>query len=398
MSLVREWRDQDVAVIGVAIYSRDTAVVKSIAGALKQQSGKDQTADYVVIHQTSLSSMDDVCKASVFDIDMVGASIEKVRHGVEKIRTKQPRSPIFLIGDKAPLVKVMQDAGVKKCVTRTFAKPMLGPKILTALNLTLNSSVKVKPEPAKRSKLSMAVALTLFFAVAAGLAWYLNEKQDAERASNSIASSTAETNLADIANVDRLEPESGVEPNSKALESSSLEPQNSLEPKVNSPELESLESTNLGDSASSLRVEENAGQQFDSASGTTNPLNSVNSDSAVSTATELEQPTQLFNETAENLLSKARSALKRGFIVGPENASALHYYNEALAIDPYHELADVRKQTLVDELKEELDLAMQLAKYGRSKSILKVIDDIDPFNSELASMRQTFSKRFSKPK
>lgn len=96
---------------------------------------------------------------------------------------------------------------------------------------------------------------------------------------------------------------------------------------------------------------------------------------------------KLFSNSALPLLKQARAALKKGYIVGPENVNALHYYRLVLDIDPYSTNAQARKKAVFDELKSALELAVQQRKQGRSNSILKVMTELDPFNPELESLR-----------
>ena len=52
-----------------------------------------------------------------------------------------------------------------------------------------------------------------------------------------------------------------------------------------------------------------------------------------SASTSLAQPTQL--EQIEDLLTFAQSATATGQLIQPESASAVYYYNQVLALDPF---------------------------------------------------------------
>ncbi len=103
----------------------------------------------------------------------------------------------------------------------------------------------------------------------------------------------------------------------------------------------------------------------------------------------------LFNLDALGYIDQARQALKKGYIVGPEDVNALHFYRLALSIAPYGTLAQDRHKAVISELKSELILAIEQGKVGRSNSILRVITELDPFNADLKSLKQKLRAAFA---
>jgi len=294
MSSYGERRVSKGAIQGVVVYTNETALVTSISETLLNHNKKASQSDYVVIHQTSVSDLGEMATASVLDIDMVGASINSVRLSVRKIKDTQSDYPLFLVGKKDGLREIMQDSFVQGNVARTFSKPVLGPQIVTALDLARKQAM-----PAKEL-----------------------HQSSGNRYGGIIAAAVSDAN-----------DQGGFTSVVTAIEHQIAEPA---------------------------------------------------SDKA-----------ELFGNDALRLLTQARDALKQGYIVGPEEASALFYYRQALGIDPLGDLAMKRRQTVFSELKSEFSSAIQQGKYGRSNSILKVVAELDPFNQELVSMQTRFNSRFS---
>ncbi len=318
MSSYGERRVSKGAIQGVVVYTNETALVTSISETLLNHNKKASQSDYVVIHQTSISDLGEMATASVLDIDMVGASINSVRLSVRKIKDTQSDYPLFLVGKKDDLREIMQDSFVQGNVARTFSKPVLGPQIVTALDLARKQAM-----PAKELHQSSGNRYGGIIAAAVGLMMV-----------GSVAAWT----------------------------------------------------WNL-----------NGGNQPAAVSGANDQGGFTSVVTAIEhqTAEPASDKAELFGNDALRLLTQARDALKQGYIVGPEEASALFYYRQALGIDPLGDLAMKRRQTVFSELKSEFSSAIQQGKYGRSNSILKVVAELDPFNQELVSMQTRFNSRFS---
>ena len=110
-----------------------------------------------------------------------------------------------------------------------------------------------------------------------------------------------------------------------------------------------------------------------------------------------EESTPLFDSYHEELLVKARAALKKGYIVGPEEQSAWYYFRQVLELVVLDDRSDQRRDVILDELEGEFLLAVELGKFGRSTSIYRVMKDLNPLNPELDGLNQRFEERFEKP-
>ena len=354
---------------GVAVYSRDMEVVKSVSGALSQRPDKIVGAEYIVIQQTSVSSLDNVCVASVLDIGMVGASVDAVRAAVIKIKQKEPTHPIFLVGEKEALVSVLEDSDVRKVVNRGFAMPMLGAKILTALNLALQSKLtdfaKNGSVDQSGSGINWRYVAGALISVGLLLYWYVTSYQPGVAESDTVLSASQ-----------LLEEQATSVP--VTVQDSGDEPQAITISELNSSE---VTSTDLESQVVPLPDEDVTTVEFNA-----EPLIA---------AQDFDEP--LFNEYQEELLEKARAALKKGFIVGPEGGSAWHYYRQALEVNALDEQAAERLAGILTELEAEFDLAVEAGKFGRSRSIYRVFKDLSPLHGELDNMAQLFLDRFNKP-
>ena len=176
---------------GVAVYSRDMSAVKSISGALSKELQDDQdigdSTNYVVIQQSSVSAIDNVCVASVLDIAMVGADVTSVRKAVGKIMQKEPGHPIFLVGEKEALASVMDDIQVKKAVTGGFGLPLSGGGLLMDLNMSLEFEPAVE-ENIEGESSEFNWRMVIGFFVAAGLIayWYSQTSESENTVSREI--------------------------------------------------------------------------------------------------------------------------------------------------------------------------------------------------------------------
>ena len=109
------------------------------------------------------------------------------------------------------------------------------------------------------------------------------------------------------------------------------------------------------------------------------------------------ESTPLFDSYHEEILGKARAALKKGYIVGPEEQSAWYYFRQVLELVVLDDRSDQRRDVILDELEGEFMLAVELGKFGRSTSIYRVMKDLNPLNPKLDDLNQRFEERFKKP-
>ena len=360
---------------GIAVYSRDMQIVKSISGALSKKNESDSATDYVVIQQTSVSSIDNVCVASVLDISMVGKSSSRVREAVSRLKIKEPTHPIFLVGEIDQLTSVMKHEGIKKVVDGHFPLPLSATEIMPALNDALDSSSTAPDDTSSEdSGFNYRYLAGAIIAITAVSYWYVTS---VEEPSQAIVPAPVSYEQSGVSTPD--EEQSLVSDESATVESdvsdestASVSVISNTEPEQTSEVMESKVIPQLDEEVETVVFE---------------PDNFVAPES---------EPEPLFDEYQEEILVKARDALKKGFIVGPDGSSAWHYYRQALEVNQIGEGADERTELVLSELKSEFDLAVELGKFGRSRSILRVYKDIDPLNQSISDMQASFDQRFKK--
>lgn len=372
-------RQNSNAIVGIAVYSRDAKLVKSISAALKQYAVDGRSRDYVVLHQASLSISDNVCAVSIFDVDMVDSETNAVRDGIAKIKAKNSSHPLFLVGDKAALADLIQDSIINDAVSRTIAKTMLGPKISMALNMVLESSINVgQQESPNRKNLGLSLsALAAAIVIAVGVGY-----MKAHQGSDLLHANT------------KLTPADNDVGTTEVLEKTESDIYHDLDEKNEAGSALFADSV-IVEKQETKTDADNFNQEPVDTQSSSLPTTSSDNDSGATIAIETQSQSPIFGVEAEALLEKARVALKKGFIVGPDDSCALHYYRQALNYDPYSDQAKQRQAILIAELKPELMLAIKQAKYGRSNSIFKVIKAIDPINPELESLQLALDQRFS---
>ena len=361
-SLYRFSGNQSVP-IGIAVYSRDVQIVKSISEVLSRKNQTYPEIDYVVIQQTSVSSMDNVCVASILDISMVGQNSSRVAEAVAKIKTKEPTHSIFLIGEKEDLVTLMSDDVIDEVVHGQFPLPLLATEIMPALNYVFNSSLLADNDViSKTGDIDYRYLISVIVAIIAVFYWYIT--------------STEVVLQPTLSSPDTVEKISSKEP--------------LLNGYVNSDENTNALPLEADTKKAKEVMESKVIPQLD-------PQIEVDDSEIDSFEVLLNEPEPLFDEVQEEILGKARSALKKGYIVGPDGSSAWYFYRLALEADQLGDLADERAEVVLAELKAEFDLAIKLGKFGRSKSILRVFKDINPLHQSVGDMQASFDQRFSEP-
>ena len=414
---------------GVAVYSRDMSAVKSISGALSKEFQKDQdigqSTNYVVIQQSSVSAIDNVCVASVLDIAMVGADVASVRKAVGKIKQKEPGHPIFLVGEKEALVSVMDDLQVKKAVTGGFALPLSGGGLLMDLNMSLEFEPAVE-ENIEGESSEFNWRMVIGFFIAAGLIayWYSQTSGSEDTPSREVTELAADLEsteqdgdplsqtLSGDNSLDETEaeaPENGVDQISRVKDSSLTRIKSNVVPVIEGElvgesaiENKLVENEKVNEQAAALStqsswaerplVNDSVDQNLDQDLALAEEPSTVSAATAQSNA----ESTPLFDSYHEEILGKARAALKKGYIVGPEEQSAWHYFRQVLELVVLDDRSDERRNVILDELEGEFVLAVELGKFGRSRSIYRVMKDLNPLNPELDALNQRFEQRFKK--
>ena len=413
---------------GVAVYSRDMSAVKSISGALSKEFQKDQdigqSTNYVVIQQSSVSAIDNVCVASVLDIAMVGADVASVRKAVGKIKQKEPGHPIFLVGEKEALVSVMDDLQVKKAVTGGFALPLSGGGLLMDLNMSLEFE-PITQAKAEGENSEFNWRMVVGFFVAAGLiAYWYSQSSESD---NTLVSETTEVRIAQESVEQDREPlsqtlsdgkslgedkasENTVDQISRAKDSGLTRIKSNVVPIVEGELVGELgiENEAANDKVNEAVENEQVEAPSTQSSLTERPLVKDSVEQSLALAEESaavtegvakvgEESTPLFDSYHEEILGKARAALKKGYIVGPEEQSAWYYFRQVLDLVVLDDRSDQRRDVILDELEGEFILAVELGKFGRSTSIYRVMKDLNPLNPKLDDLNQRFEERFKKP-
>ncbi len=90
----------------------------------------------------------------------------------------------------------------------------------------------------------------------------------------------------------------------------------------------------------------------------------------------------------ERLLGLAHAALNAGNMVSPENENALHYFEQVLQIDVYHEHAYTKKREIISELRASFPSIIEDKDFDRARDFLAVLDRVEPFSGHNKRMEQ----------
>jgi len=335
MSSIEEHRADGKIARGVIVFTKDRELVKSISGTFEQHALASGLRDYVVIQQTSTLGFSSSATASVLDIDLLDGDAASISGRVQEIKKRSGDHPLVLVGESASLDKVMQISEVRELVDQSLPRPVSGQQVLSVLSLVKQRAVF------KQQAKSLQDSV------------YDNKASKRRKISATVAGLLAVVGLAAFylfnESTHNLTNYQGASVAESAL---NLAPQNGV------AEIETSDATD------------------------TSKLAMIAADGT------------LFNTEASMYVERGRQALKQGYIVGPKDVNALHFFQLALNVDPLSEKALARKDVIVMELAHEFSLAIKLGKYGRSDSILKVMTAIDPLNQGLLEMRDTKNLAF----
>ena len=405
----------------IVVFTDDAELVNQLSDILNQHAREQGASEFVVIRQIEISELGNTATASILDLSLVGNEPEAVVASIDQIKGARSRYPLFLAGSKVDLDALMQVQDIRQGVKRRIPLPLNAEQAISVLAVqsefeTVPASVLERPSDntGEATKSSSKAGLLVFLLVlialgAGGVYWYLNQGAQV----SGLGEPTPVTVRADdIARADNIAEElavsvaggsdvtgTGASAGSDDSSDQGVDAQGTLSAEqsiVGGSEGLSVE--NLSIEGDSDEVEDRVDVNFDSSASQINDSEVITADTK-STGVKISDQTDsantdLFSSEALALLEQAREALKKGYIVGPEDINALHYYRLALAIDPYATTAQSRKNQLISELKDELDLAIEQGKVGRSNSILRVITELDPFNAEIDSLKQKLRAAF----
>lgn len=410
----------------IVVFTDDAELVNQLSDILNQHAREQGASEFVVIRQIEISELGNTATASILDLSLVGNEPEAVVASIDQIKGARSRYPLFLAGSKVDLDALMQVQDIRQGVKRRIPLPLNAEQAISVLAVqsefeTVPASVLERPSDntGEATKSSSKAGLLVFLLVlialgAGGVYWYLNQSAQV----SSLGEPTPVTVRADdIARADNIAEElavsvaggsdvtgTGASAGSDDSSDQGVDAQGTLSAEqsiVGGSEGLSSEGISVEDlsiEGDSDEVEDSVDVNLDSTASQINDSEGITADTKSTGVTISDQTdsanTDLFSSEALALLEQAREALKKGYIVGPEDINALHYYRLALAIDPYATTAQSRKNQLISELKDELDLAIEQGKVGRSNSILRVITELDPFNAEIDSLKQKLRAAF----
>lgn len=318
----------------IFVFTEDDDLIGQLSNILNER--EDSQKEYVLVRQAEVAELGSTATASVLDLALVGENdehnAERVVSCINQIKGHSSRYPLFLLGDDDDLSALMQVQSIRHSVKRRLVTPLKPEQVISALSVLDDVDAVRLSESEPMSEVSQS----------------LPPRAGSQKAL-SVFTLMAILALA-IAGYWYL--------NQRSVD------------EVFEEELVSNTSSEVTDTVTSTILGSRAGDE-----------NSSTNDG-------------LFNADALVYLDQARQALKKGYVIGPEGVNALHFYRLALSIDPYNTLAQDRQSAVMLELKSELTLAVEQGKVGRSNSILRIITELDPFNAELESLRQTLRAAF----
>ncbi len=159
---------------GVVVFSKNKKLVNEIKHALEEHTFGTNTSYFVEQSDEAYESYK-TSAASVLDLDLVENDFDQAAVFIHKIKPADTKHALFVVGDKEVLKRFKSIPSVNKRVSRTFAKPVMGPQVILALGLVreqANSSASAAPTGANYKPAAFGAVGLLAVSVFALLAWF----------------------------------------------------------------------------------------------------------------------------------------------------------------------------------------------------------------------------------
>ncbi|NND82350.1 MAG: TonB family protein [Gammaproteobacteria bacterium] len=271
----------------------------------------------------------------IFDLAVNLNDVDATIEQIIKLKKQDPTQIVILVGDAEPLAAVLTD-DVQPLVYRAFSKPVRAKQLFLAF------------------KRANRLHLNLLERVAAGQDVTANFVNDAGKRSGAVYKSSKAPN------------KSGLVYASITIASIGLAAWlllGGLEQSSNTTESDVA----VMDSAAASRSEKQLSAD----------VSIISSDTAA------------FNELAA-------AALAAGNLTTPQNASALHYYDQALDLDPYDRVAYRGKKLVAEQLRSNFQQLIDDARFDEALATLAVLEELDPLNKKNDSLRSRLERTIEK--
>ncbi len=118
----------------VVVFSKDEKLVSTIKRALVEYTFGTPKS-YGAIQSDEVYQTYRTAVATVLDLDLIEGDIEQARRLINRIKPAGVKHALFIVGNKPSLKRLMSNPSLRKCISRTFEKPMSRQQVTRAVDL-----------------------------------------------------------------------------------------------------------------------------------------------------------------------------------------------------------------------------------------------------------------------